>query len=87
MREQAPKQPKHWRARLALGAIASIVVSYDALCPKNETISQEVDYLRDNPHTGKITNWIIDSLYHHLKRDVPPEDDPIHQFASYFGKD
>lgn len=82
-----PERGKHWRPRLAILAMGSLAVGYDIICPKGQTISEEVDYLRENPKTGRVTNWLLDALYNHLKRIGPPEEDPIHKLAQYIGKD
>jgi len=80
-----------WRERLApqatLALIMGIVVVYDLCCKKGNTLSEEIDRLRESPHTGKYTHLALDALYDHLKRNREPEDDPIHRLARYFGKD
>lgn len=77
----------HWRPRLAMGMIALTAIGYDAVCKKGETISEEVDYLREHAQYGPITTYIINALYKHLMRSVAPEDDIIHGIAQVFGKD
>lgn len=85
--EGEPREPKHWRARLALGTIATVAVVYDYFCPPGEMISEEIDYLRESDRYGQVTHEVLDALYHHFKRDVPPEEDRIHQLARLINKD
>ncbi len=73
---------RHIAPRLAIGAILGFVAIYDYFAPEGELISDEVDRLRESPKTGILTHFVIDSFYHHLKRDVPPETDPIHLIGS-----
>lgn len=73
--------------QLAIMAIGVFATVFDVLCKKGCTISEEVDRLRESPVTGKYTHLALEALYHHFKRDVPPEDDPIHRIATYIGKD
>lgn len=78
---------KHWVPRAAIMAIGIIAVGTDYICPNGETISEEVDRLRESERWGETTHAVLDALYHHFKRDIPPEEDKIHRFALLFEKD
>lgn len=78
---------EHMAPKLAITAILGFVALYDGLCKPGNTISEQVDRWRENETTSDLTNWTLDVLYDHLKRNRPPEKDPIHRFARYFGKD
>lgn len=87
MNEGQPSRIERLAPQAVITLLLGIVAVYDYVCKDELMVSKEVDRLRESPATGKMTNWVLDTLYHHLKRNVPPEDDPIHRFATYFNKD
>lgn len=73
---------QHWRSRLAMLAIAGIVVWHDATCKKGDTITEETRRLRGTRLGRYIVPWLVDSVADHLLERVSPENDWIHQIAS-----
>lgn len=78
---------EHLAPKVAIAVILGFVAVYDAVCKRGNTISEQVDRWRESDRTSGVTNFVIDSLYKHLKRSVPPEEDPVHWLASLVGKD
>lgn len=76
------RQPNRWRPRLAWLALVAGVIAYDAFCPKGETLSEEVYRLREHKLGRFVVDYLIDSVAGHLKQELPPEEDWIHQLAS-----
>jgi len=82
MSEQEPHGwREHWRSRLAMIAIAGIVVIHDATCKQGDTITEETRRLRQTKLGRFIVPWLVDSVADHLLERVEPENDWIHQVA------
>lgn len=73
---------EHWRSRLAMLAIAGIVIIHDATCKKGDTITEETRRLRGTRLGRYIVPWLVDSVADHLLERVDPEEDWIHQVAT-----
>lgn len=56
-----------WRPRLAWAAIAAFVVAYDALCPKGETLSEEVYRQRETKLGRFLIDRLMDDVVDHLR--------------------
>ena len=83
MREHEPKPTRreHLLPKLAWSAIAGFVVLYDTICPKNETLSEQMDRWREDENTAPMADFMLDSIYKHLKRSIPEDEDWIHNVA------
>lgn len=72
---------KHWRPKVAWAMIIGFVIAYDALCPKEDTLSEEVYRMRQNRLGRFVVDKLIDSVAGHLNQSIPPEEDWIHKIA------
>lgn len=72
---------RHVPSKLAIGAIIGGVALYEALCPKGELISEEVDRLRETKVGRYVVPIVIGTTALHLLRLLPPAIDPLHRLG------
>lgn len=68
---------EHWKPRVAWLAIGAFVVAYDALCPKGETLSEEVYRQRES----KLGRFVIDKLMTDVVEHLQGEQNWINDIA------
>lgn len=73
----------HWRPKLAWATIGAFVVAYDMLCPKGETLSEEVYRHRET----KLGRFLIDKLMRDVVEHLQGEENWINEVGKLSPKE